>query len=79
MGVVSSLIGACGRSPRRSGVPRSGEGAVIYISEGTKADVTGAPGTEFLLGRKKVWVEVDKGGKMALIEGLDKFQIAPQS
>lgn len=52
---------------------------MIYISEGTKADVTGAPGTEFLLGRKKVWVEVDKGGKMALIEGLDKFQIAPQS
>jgi len=37
--------------------------------------VMGLPGTESLLGRKKVWVEWDSGGKLALIEGVDKFEI----
>jgi len=58
-----------------SGIPKGEEGSVIHISDISKSDVIGLPGTESLLGRKKVWVEWDKGGKLALIEGIDKFEI----
>lgn len=58
-----------------SGIPKGEEGTVIYISEISKSDVTGLPGTESLLGRKKIWVEWGMGGKLALIEGVDKFEI----
>ena len=58
-----------------SGIPKGEEGTAIYISEISKSDVMGLPGTESLVGRKKFWVEWDKGGKLALIEGIDKFEI----
>jgi hypothetical protein len=58
-----------------SGIPKGEEGSVIYISEVTRSDVIGAPGTEFLLGRKKIWIDWDSGGRMALIEGVDEFEI----
>ena len=58
-----------------SGIPKGEEGTAIYISEISKSDVMGLPGTESLIGRKKVWVERDSGGKMALIEGVDEFEI----
>jgi hypothetical protein len=63
------------RSDDPSGIPKGEEGSVIYIGEISKSDVIGLLGTESLLGRKKFWVEWDKGGKLALIEGIDKFEI----
>ena len=58
-----------------SGIPKGEEGTAIYISDISKSDVMCLPGTESLLGRKKVWVEWNSGGKLALIEGVDKFEI----
>jgi len=58
-----------------SGIPKGEEGTIIHISEVSKSDVIGDPWAESLLGRKKFWVEWDKGGKLALIEGIDEFEI----
>ena len=58
-----------------SGIPPGEEGTVIFISEVSKADVSCLPGTGHLVGRRRIWVEWDEGGKLALIEGYDEFEV----
>ena len=54
--------------------PRS-FGRIVRISEVNEKDVAREPSLSFLLGRKKLWVEWDSGGVLALIEGYDSFRV----
>jgi len=61
-----------------SGIPPGLEGIIVMISAVNDADVRATPDVAFLLGRKKVWVEWDTGGRMAVIEGWDRFEVIPR-
>jgi hypothetical protein len=50
----------------------------VRISEVSADDVAGQPSLSFLLGRKKVWVDWDNHGVLALIEGHDSFRVIPR-
>lgn len=60
-----------------SGLRTGDEGEVILISEISDADVGSDPELRPLAGRSKIWVEWDRGGRLALIEGVDRFEIIP--
>ncbi len=60
-----------------SGIPTGEEGTIIHITKVSKADVAGAPLLESLVGKKKIWIEWDRGGRLALIEGIDEFEVLP--
>ena len=61
-----------------SGIPPGLEGTIVMISAVNDADVRATLDAAFLLGRKKVWVEWDTGGRMAVIEGWDRFEVIPR-
>ena len=61
-----------------SGIPPGLEGTIVMISAVNDADVRATPDVAFLLGRKRVWVEWETGGRMAVIEGWDRFEVIPQ-
>jgi hypothetical protein len=61
-----------------SGIPPGLEGTIVAISAVNKADVRAVPDAASLLGRKKVWVEWETGGRTAVIEGCDRFEVIPQ-
>ena len=50
----------------------------MRISEVSADDIAGDPSLSFLLGRKKVWVDWDNHGVLALIEGHDSFRVIPR-
>jgi len=58
-----------------SGIRPGSYGRIVRISEVSADDVAGNPSLSFLLGRKKLWVEWDSGGVLALIEGYDRFRV----
>jgi hypothetical protein len=53
-------------------------GRIVRISEVSADDVARDPSLSFLLGRKKVWVDWDNHGVLALIEGHDSFRVIPK-
>ena len=61
-----------------SGLRPGSYGTIVRISEIDKDQIAGDPSLSFLLGRKKVWVEWDGSGVMALIEGYDSFRVIPK-
>jgi len=61
-----------------SGLRPGSYGRIVRISEVSGDDVAGDPSLSFLLGRKKVWVDWDGAGVMALIEGHDSFRVIPK-
>ena len=60
-----------------SGLRPGSYGKIVRISEVSADDVAGNPSLSFLLGRKKVWVDWDNHGVLALIEGHDSFRVIP--
>ena len=60
-----------------SGLRPGSYGRIVRISEVSEDDVAGDPSLSFLLGRKKVWVDWDHHGVLALIEGYDSFRVIP--
>jgi len=60
-----------------SGLRPGSYGRIVRISEVSNDDVAGDPSLSFLLGRKKVWVDWDHHGVLALIEGYDSFRVIP--
>jgi len=61
-----------------SGLRPGSYGKIVRISEVSADDITGDPSLSFLLGRKKVWVDWDNHGVLALIEGQDSFRVIPR-
>jgi hypothetical protein len=58
-----------------SGLRPGSYGTIVRISEIDKDQIAGDPSLSFLLGRKKVWVDWDNHGVLALIEGHDSFRV----
>jgi len=61
-----------------SGLRPGSYGRIVRISKVSENDVAGQPSLSFLLGRKKVWVDWDNHGVLALIEGHDSFRVIPK-
>jgi len=61
-----------------SGIRPGSYGRIVRISEVSNDDVAGDPSLSFLLGRKKIWVDWDNHGVLALIEGHDSFRVIPR-
>ena len=58
-----------------SGLRPGSYGRIVRISEVSADDVAGDPSLSLLLGRRKVWVDWDNHGVLALIEGHDSFRV----
>jgi len=58
-----------------SGLEPGNEGTVVHIGEVCAADIEGSPNLKHLMGRRNYWVEWDRAGTMAMIEGVDHFEV----
>jgi len=65
------------RTDDPSGLRPGSYGRIVRISEVSADDVAGNSSLSPLLGRKKVWVDWDHHGVLALIEGYDSFRVIP--
>ncbi len=58
-----------------SGLVPGDEGTIVLIGEVCAADIESSPELMNLVGMKRYWVEWDRGGTMAMIDGVDRFEV----